>query len=78
MTDVIDQAQAFEEMRRQIALREALKDNDRRPDVCFRIIACVDCDDPIDAERLEAIPAAVRCITCQEALERFHRLRPGT
>lgn len=32
--------------------------------------ACVDCDDPIDARRLAAAPAAIRCTHCQAATER--------
>ena len=36
---------------------------------------CTACDEPIPAARLLANPAAVRCIRCQEALE---RRGPGT
>ena len=31
---------------------------------------CVDCEEPIRAERLDSVPAASRCHACQEALER--------
>lgn len=31
--------------------------------------ACVDCDDPIEAERLAVHPAAIRCTHCQGAAE---------
>lgn len=31
--------------------------------------ACVDCDDPIDARRLAAAPAAIRCTHCQGCAE---------
>jgi DnaK suppressor protein len=31
---------------------------------------CVDCDEPIGAQRLQAQPAAVRCLSCQAAAER--------
>jgi DnaK suppressor protein len=34
---------------------------------------CVDCRRPIPAQRLEAIPEAVRCIDCQRALEARRR-----
>ena len=78
MTDVVDQAQEFEQMRRDEGLRAALADAHRRPEVCVRILACIGCDEPIDAERLDACPAAVRCLDCQEAWERFQRLFPGT
>lgn len=31
---------------------------------------CIDCDQPIPVARLNAYPAAARCIRCQEAAER--------
>lgn len=31
---------------------------------------CMDCDEPIDAGRLNVQPAALRCLDCQELLER--------
>ena len=31
---------------------------------------CVDCDDPIDPRRREALPSADRCIHCQTVYER--------
>ena len=31
---------------------------------------CADCDEPIGAQRLQAQPAALRCLACQEAAER--------
>ncbi|MDO8621646.1 MAG: TraR/DksA C4-type zinc finger protein [bacterium] len=33
-------------------------------------ITCQDCNEPIPAQRLVAAPAARRCITCQESVER--------
>jgi RNA polymerase-binding transcription factor DksA len=38
---------------------------------------CVECDVPIPFARLDAYPAAVRCIECQEAFEAAQR-RAGT
>lgn len=76
VTDVIDDAQRFEELRRDEALRQALR-GDRRTDVVFGVLACLDCDDPIDADRLAARPSAVRCIICQEAHERRLAQYPG-
>jgi RNA polymerase-binding transcription factor DksA len=35
---------------------------------------CVDCGDHIGRERLRALPAAARCIRCQERIERPERL----
>jgi DnaK suppressor protein len=34
---------------------------------------CVDCGDEIGAERLEALPSAVRCVSCQAAWEKANR-----
>ena len=31
---------------------------------------CVDCEEPISLKRLETIPWAPRCLSCQELLER--------
>jgi RNA polymerase-binding transcription factor DksA len=36
---------------------------------------CADCGRDIPAERLEAVPEAVRCIECQRLYEGFHRIR---
>ncbi len=33
---------------------------------------CADCGEPIDAERLLAQPAALRCAACQQHFERTH------
>lgn len=30
---------------------------------------CVDCEQPIDPKRLDTVPAALRCISCQEISE---------
>lgn len=37
---------------------------------------CVDCPDPIEARRLVANPAAIRCTACQAEAETSSRLRP--
>ena len=31
---------------------------------------CIDCDEPIDDDRLKVQPAALHCLDCQELLER--------
>ncbi|MFN2616064.1 MAG: TraR/DksA family transcriptional regulator [Thermoleophilaceae bacterium] len=36
---------------------------------------CRDCGQPIQPERLEAVPEAVRCISCQRRFEGGHRQR---
>jgi len=33
---------------------------------------CIDCDDEVDLERLQAFPTAKRCLMCQENYERNH------
>ena len=38
---------------------------------------CIDCGKEIPAERLEAIPEAIRCIEHQEQYEALHRIRSG-
>jgi DnaK suppressor protein len=34
---------------------------------------CIDCNEPIAAERLSSVPAASRCFTCQQAFEASDR-----
>ncbi|MFN3513443.1 MAG: TraR/DksA C4-type zinc finger protein [Phenylobacterium sp.] len=75
MTDTIDQAQEFAEMRRQIALRPVLAAAGRL-DAPAGVFLCVDCAEPIEAERRVVCPGAVRCLVCQEAAERVQRLYP--
>jgi phage/conjugal plasmid C-4 type zinc finger TraR family protein len=69
VTDILDRAQVLEEAERAEALRRALQ-GESRQDVVFGVLACLDCDDPIDDARLAARPGCVRCIDCQEAHER--------
>ncbi|MCX8048814.1 MAG: TraR/DksA family transcriptional regulator [Methylohalobius sp.] len=38
---------------------------------------CIDCEQPIDAERLTVYPTAKRCLQCQQVYERTH-LGPGS
>jgi RNA polymerase-binding transcription factor len=35
---------------------------------------CVDCRQPISAERLEVLPDAARCVGCQAAWEQANRI----
>lgn len=35
--------------------------------------ACVDCGVPVGAERLQALPTALRCVACQTQIEREQR-----
>jgi RNA polymerase-binding transcription factor DksA len=56
-----------EEERRIAEARRALSDG------TYGI--CLDCLKPIPAERLSAMPAAVRCVDCQRHFEGSHRQR---
>jgi RNA polymerase-binding transcription factor DksA len=75
VTDVLDLAQRHEEMRRDIALGGVLCQA-RQLDTPRAEFLCVDCADPIEPERREACPGAVRCLVCQEAREAHQRLFP--
>lgn len=68
--DILDQAQALEELERDKAFaahRERMRGSGRD--------FCMVCGDPIGADRLKAVPNAVRCIGCQSARERWDRAR---
>lgn len=72
MTDDIDRAQAFDQMRRDLALGAVLADAAglatpaADPD-------CENCGAEIPAARRQALPGATRCIPCQLAAERRQR-----
>lgn len=64
------------------ATAELFMDEERRRiDEARRALAdgsygvCRDCHKPIPAERLRAVPEAVRCLECQRHFEGFHRQR---
>ncbi|WP_374569671.1 TraR/DksA C4-type zinc finger protein [Phenylobacterium sp.] len=76
MSDDLDLAQRHEEFRRGHAL-SAAQARARQVLGPAAPNACVDCGDDIDEERRAAAPAARRCLTCQEALERRQRLHSG-
>lgn len=70
--DEVDRAQAAADRLAEHILADARRRNhdaaaagEARPG----LKACVDCADPIEAERLAAQPAAIRCIHCQGAAE---------
>jgi len=39
---------------------------------------CIECDRPIEPERLRAVPWAIRCFEDQEAFEQRHEVHPPT
>ena len=72
MSDQLDQAQAFEEFRRDLALRAARAGVPQLATPSgFGL--CDDCGDPIERERIVVVPGCKRCLTCQEAFERLAR-----
>lgn len=69
MTDIIDQANQQNEvwLASHLAAQRAHKSE------AVKIIAnqhvCIDCDNPINPERVEKMPDAPRCIDCQTIFE---------
>lgn len=65
-----DQAQALEEAERAAAvaaLRQRVRED---PWIVAGVARCLDCAEPIAPARLAAAPWAVRCVSCQERVER--------
>lgn len=69
MADTADDAQALDERVRHacIAHVRAQVQSEGADD-------CIDCGDPLNAERRAAMPSACRCVACQELFERRVRL----
>lgn len=65
MPDIMDEAQQLDLDRQADALA-----NRHRAPLPAATGICRDCGDPIDPERLAALPHATRCIDCQFAAER--------
>lgn len=79
MMDEIDLAQENDEFYRQQALREHYRRaniGDALPQDAANIL-CLDCGEEIGAARMKANPAAVRCVDCQEKIERHGRAGYG-
>lgn len=72
MTDDLDRAQAFDQMRRDLAIGAVLaaaadlSEPADQPN-------CEDCGREIPAARRLAAPGAIRCVSCQLAAERRRR-----
>jgi len=72
LSDFADEAQEIETAERESAVAEIR----RKAAPAVRVFKdCVACSDPIEADRLQANPAAKRCLMCQEAFERLELLR---
>lgn len=67
MADDADRAQAVQDFHLQLSLN-AHRGTGARPE-SRQNASCIDCDEPIPAERLAALPNAERCIYCQERQE---------
>lgn len=69
MSDLIDKANAAAETARLAAISE-VTDRHREPQLVIEgEIVCIDCLDPIDADRLEKTPAAALCVPCLDERE---------
>lgn len=66
MADWIDEAQQLDADRRA----DALAAHRAARATAHATGICRDCGDPIDPERLAALPHAIRCLDCQRAAER--------
>lgn len=71
--DPLDQAAQVSEAHNQACLQrvqQAAKPQQvRNPDGTWPVTECVDCDDEIPAERLDAM-GCIRCVICQTKKER--------
>lgn len=65
MPDMIDAAQASEEM-----WRDQAKAKSRRNQTGAGRAECIDCNEPIKEARRKANPHATRCVQCQSDFER--------
>lgn len=84
-TDVNDlEDQASKRERTTLQDAEVQRDHNELGDVRAALVrlsngsygTCIDCAQPIDLQRLAAIPAAARCMACQTLLE-SHAISPG-
>lgn len=75
MTDIIDRAKEVEMLNRETALQNQQQraSQHEEPRIVNGRRCCIDCDEPIPSERLEASPYAVRCVWCQEDFELAQR-----
>lgn len=70
MTDIADNANDTAQFNNDVAIRQHAIDHALPAQhVVDGVVECMDCDDEIPAERLEALPDCVRCFECQTAHE---------
>lgn len=65
MTDDLDRAQVWEEIERAAGVARTSRRLATIGPAC-----CVECGEEIGAERRAALPSAVRCMACEDGLER--------
>ena len=73
MPDDFDRASELEQMQRDQALHKQLNRPTHAPLVIGGVRCCLDCADDISA-RIKILPDAVRCVYCQDAFERQHKM----
>jgi len=69
MSDIADNAQKFEQMERDAALRNRTQPDETSQLIVDGQVLCVDCEEPIDQRRLKYIVNASRCQQCQADFE---------
>ena len=71
VVDSLNEAALHRLLRDEDALERTLSALDRMQHGTFG--ACSDCGEPVGAERLLALPTAMRCVACQTQAERAER-----
>ncbi len=74
MSDEIDRANDRVLMDTDLAIRNCLKGQTLPPQhVVDEVVVCLDCDNELPKNRLEALPLCIRCIRCQTVYERLKK-----
>ena len=74
--DIIDEANARADMFRENAVNAVRQNNPpESPLYLDGVRCCLDCEEPIPEERLEARPDAVRCVECQTMNEAHEKAK---
>lgn len=72
MADIIDDAQAYNELHQEVSLKnQSVKVLPEQPPEGWDGFSCVDCEEEIPAKRLGW--GRIRCVGCQEFKERAER-----
>lgn len=68
-----ERAEALANAEREAGVEALRADSGERPREYRGVRYCLDCDDPIDPRRIDALPSVVRCAFCQEDWEMQRR-----